>query len=489
MNLKPESSKKPQTLPWLIALLAFTTACTPTPTRDEPLPPAIGVDALFKEFYNDLGGEESLGAAISPAFTYGEISYQYTQAALMAYNPRAEGRERFYLAAIGLDTGLMQAAEPPPADANLHYVNGHTIDPSFWRLIQDLGGLSRAGSPITEPRYNPAKKRIEQYFENLGFYRQESEPNAHLLAYGLWRCGESCASPPLWPTEAEVVLPPPVGAEFKMAVSRLGEHFVGFALSQPYTAPDGSVEQIFENVALRIAPGQTGRASLLPLTKMLGMEAAPLLPPNSQPGMFFYPVQENLGYNLPQEFLDYLAQHGGLDASGAPIGEAIQTSEGVLRQCFVNLCLEKHERESGALQIRPAPLGYLLWESRNLNDAPLNEQPSPSEIPPVRVVQGSVTLLAWKRYPLLAPGQPQEVGVTILENNRPVSGVHVELIFPLADQSQRSLSLPPAGEDGQSSLTLEVPEVAAGTMITYTLCAYYPRGQTTCVDDSFLVWR
>jgi hypothetical protein len=489
VDLKPDAFKRSQNLPWLIILLALAVACTSTQIQEVPSPSALTVDGLFKDFYNDLGGQERLGPVISHAFTYGQISYQYTQAALMAYDPLTKGRKRFYLAAIGLDMGVTQAAEPPLPGVNLQYVNGHYIEPSFWPLIQALGGLGRVGSPLTEARYNPVKGRIEQYFENLGFYRLEDDPSVHLLAYGLWRCGDSCPPPPAWPGEAEVVLPRAVGTEFSQTVARLGSHFVGFALSDPYPTPDGGMEQIFENVVLKMAPGQRGRASLLPLTRILGIEAAALAPPSSQPGLFFYPVQDNLGYNVPQEFLDYLSQHGGLDASGPPIGEALQINEEVIRQCFLNLCLEKHDQESGLLRIRPSPLGYSLWQKQSWEGVPQAGSPLSQASPPFSATQAAVVVQTWKRFPILGPGQQQEIGIIVLDNNQPVEGVRIDLILPMPDGSRRSLSLPPTGSDGQSTFTLEAPDVPAGTVLSYTLCAYYPRGQTTCVDDGFLTWR
>ncbi len=42
------------------------------------------VDALFADFYKRLGGSDLLGPVISPLFSYGDVSYQYTLAGLMA---------------------------------------------------------------------------------------------------------------------------------------------------------------------------------------------------------------------------------------------------------------------------------------------------------------------------------------------------------------------------------------------------------------------
>ena len=45
---------------------------------------------------------------------------------------------------------------------------------------------------------NYAQQRIEQYFENVGFYRNFSDPagSVHLLAYGAASCAERCAYQP-----------------------------------------------------------------------------------------------------------------------------------------------------------------------------------------------------------------------------------------------------------------------------------------------------
>ncbi|HEY5670176.1 MAG TPA: hypothetical protein VIS10_09285, partial [Anaerolineales bacterium] len=66
-------------------------------------------DPQFQDFYRRLGGHQILGPVISRLFTNGQISYQYTVAGLMAYDPLASEHERYYLAPLGLDLGILEA--------------------------------------------------------------------------------------------------------------------------------------------------------------------------------------------------------------------------------------------------------------------------------------------------------------------------------------------------------------------------------------------
>ena len=64
----------------------------------------------------------------------------------------------------------------------------------FDMLQSKLGGEPTTGTLLTPVRYNLQEKRIEQYFENIGFYRQVNDPDdkVQLLAYGAYTCEEKC---------------------------------------------------------------------------------------------------------------------------------------------------------------------------------------------------------------------------------------------------------------------------------------------------------
>ena len=125
------------------------------------------VAPLFREFYSELGGTETMGPAISPPFTFDSVSYQYTLAGLMGHDPEVPSNQRFFLAALGLDMGIIEPGVPPPDLPNARYIGGHIIYHVFLSWYEQLGGTRIVGQPITEVHYNPEEGRYEQYFENL----------------------------------------------------------------------------------------------------------------------------------------------------------------------------------------------------------------------------------------------------------------------------------------------------------------------------------
>lgn len=492
----------------LLLLAIIITACdTPAGKVALSAPSFFEVDPLFVDFYQGLGGEGVLGPAISHQFSYGQTSYQYTLAALMSYNPQAPEHARFSLEPLGLDLGVLEAAVQPPDNPDMRYVDGHIIAPVFLPLYQELGEERAAGRPLTEARYNPAMQRVEQYFENLGFYRSDSDPagTARLLAYGLWKCASGCTQSLSTSSSAIVGPPVPVAPEFRKAIERLGQSFTGYALSVAYTAPDGATEQVYENVILAILPGDNGRVVLRPLPINLGIPAEPLEPASNDPSLYFYPINELTGYNVPLVFLDYLAQHGGLDASGPPIGTLIAISDGVYRQCFANLCLEEHRHEQGSLRTRPTPLGFTFWQSQPQgsgqgglpvvspapDDGPVyTDQPAPA---PTQVLDqpagDGMVIHVWKRYPILSPGQRQEIGVIVLQGDVPIEGLHADLILTLPGGESFRYDMEATGSDGQSLYTLDPADTPVGKPVEYQVCVYYRPGEATCVQDSYLVWQ
>ncbi len=473
----------------------LTTGCEPY-AGNVPLTKSrtYEVDQRFKEIYNQAGGAEMLGPAISYTFSSGQVDYQYTVASLLMRSQGADDPSAGELAPLGLDLGVLEVAVPPPDDDFLHYVDGHVIDPAFFPYYERLGGNRLFGPPLTEPRYNPRKKRVEQYFQNLGFYRAEDQPESSvgLLSYGAWKCGTSCSEVPISSPESEVEPPSPVHPNFRKAVERLGLHFTGFALGPAYITEDGSNEQIFENMILAINPGSGNRVSLRPIPVTLGIPVEPPVEPSVDDGLFFYPLQDGFGHNVPQYFLDYLAIHGGLDASGPPITELVQISNGVMRQCFANLCLERHLYETIPMRIRPTPLGFLFWQVQNnaqsqdgTSEKLPNEQTSDIV---TQLADDGVVLHVWKKIQVVRSGQQQEIGAIVLKDGVPVPDLPVEVYVSFPDVDLR-INLPPTGEDGQSFYKLDPIDAPTGSPIDFRVCIYIQAGQATCASDSFSIYK
>jgi len=183
------------------------------------------------------------------------------------------------------------------------------------------------------------------------------------MGYGLWKCASSCMPPSSLPQDSFVEPPLPVAPEFRKAVERLGQSFTGFALSTAYTASDGATEQVFENVLLATLPGKNGQVFLCPLPVKLGISPEPFEPASSKDNMFFYPINEASGYNVPQIFLDYLARHGGLDASGPPITTLGAIREGVYSSVLLT-CVSKSTAMSRGIAHTPHTLGFTFWQAQ-----------------------------------------------------------------------------------------------------------------------------
>jgi hypothetical protein len=538
--------------PFLILTLAFflsvvLVSCNLQVPAPEPSPTpktTFAVGALFAKFYNILGGREVLGDPISPVFEEDGLTYQYTIASLMVYDPSAPANRRFLLAPLGLEMeGIAQPPVPTPTTPGSRYVGGHTIYPEFIPLYDTLGGESVVGEPLTEVRYNAERNRVEQYFKNLGFYLpgDNLEGSVRLLAYGVWDCGirdDRCplTFPPLnsiidVPKAQPEIAPPeeqepaeiepeaetegfsfyvPLIAQnatieetlqkalnwFKFnlpfihralpdrellreAVNRLGSDFTGFALSEPYLTPDGKLEQIFENMVLRVDAQQKTAFELRPLPELLGVSRDALEPPSDDPAMEFYAVEGDRGFNVPAYFWHYLDLHGGEQISGPPVTSLKPLDEDVYWQCFQNLCLEEHQVTPDGLLIRPVALGYQYKE--HFYQAPETQLPEPPS--------KELSIQVWEGSPRVASNQEQKIEVSVQENNIPLPGVVPVLTLNFPDGTQETQELDPTGPNGRTSLVLPPIQAPNSFLIPYQICIPGQNADKFCVKDSYLIWN
>jgi hypothetical protein len=472
----------------LFLILLFLTGCigeqgnyvfVPTPEG------AKSVDVLFREFYDHLGGVQVLGPAISPLFSHGNRKYQYVQAGCMEYDLDAPPSERFRLSPLGLELGISEPHVSAPLQSDLVYVDGHIIFNGFISLYRQLGGARFVGRPLTEVHYNQEKQRFEQYFENLGFYWMENDPpeKVSLLAYGAWKCDNKCRHQT--PLSAQIQLPSLStaldGRIFREVVARLGADFTGFALSDPFIGNEGKLEQIYENVVLVENPESPARVSLQPLPEKIGIQPGSMAEYNGVEGMVFWPVDNELGYNVPQQFLDYITQHGGIEVSGFPINELALESDQIFRQCYTNLCLDYHLQGNIPLdlRIRPAPLGQQYLERYYPTQAG-----GFTESQALR----TISLQVWERYQFVGSNQAQEIGASIFEGKSPLRSIEPVLTLIMPDGTQQSYYFPPTGDDGQTLLKLDPIEAQNGTLIPYQVCISSLTDEMFCVKDSFVIW-
>ena len=499
-----------------LVLALIVSACEDTGFVSDPLLAQVHlIDATFREFYDLLGAEETLGPGISPLFAHRNIYYQYTTSALLVHDPGAPASQRFSLAPLGLDMSIQEPRVPPPDDPEQRYVEGHIIFKLFVPRYDELGGARYVGVPISEVHYNPEKGRYEQFFANLGFYWLEGDPpdQVHLLAYGAWKCDVYCRSP--HPEASVVVLPHHTAKRFTGAINRLGVDFTGRAITDEYETPDGFHEQVFENVVMVEDPGQPGRVMLRSITERLGYLPDPLVAPSQSKDYSFYAVQGNRGYNVPKRFESYIIQHGGYEVSGAPIGEIAHLKDAVYQQCFTNLCLQAFLDALGNITVRPAPLGYTykllpiqaVIQSQaqpmalpevampaaepqfELGVLPA-EQPTPEPTVEsfVNAQGGEIIVQVWESFPIVSPNQSQEIGVSVFQNSQPVPNVEPDLSIYLPDGSAKQYYMYPTEDDGQTRMTIDPIDAPGGTLIPYKVCIYGLGGGALCTKDSFLIW-
>lgn len=491
---------------WIVMLL--TSCAGDVPQGETHENDIYEVEPPFREFYEQLGGKDIMGPAISPVFVSGYVKYQYSRAGLFVYDPQMADLRNFSLAPIGLDLSIKEPPEPQPENDSERYVGGHIIPPEFIEMYERLGGVSIVGSPITGVHYNPTNKRMEQYFENLGFYLLEDQPSTGvgLLAYGSWKCGESCGEN--LQSQDNILLPTETNKVFQEAVKRLGINFTGFALTEAYISPEGRIEQIFENIVLYTDPDHPGKVFLRPISEKLGILPEPMVSPNFDSEMNFYPVQGEKGYNIPGYFLDYLAFHGGIEVSGSPISELVRKDEYVYRQCFLNLCLEDHRNLSKSIRIRPAPLGYsyrdLVGKGLPEEDSPSNtttpdlnirtpvftpllEQPTQVSDSSPEIIQ-EINIKVTKIYPIVNPGQSQEIGVNVYKNTLPMGGVRPEITIWLPDGEVKSYEMGQTGDDGYTRIKIDSVNAPTGTLIPFEVCIDNSSEGRVCVEDTYLIW-
>jgi hypothetical protein len=437
------------------------------------------VDPIFQEFYAYLGGGEVLGPAISPVHEEGGLRRQYVESGLMVYDPQATPSDRYRLAPLGKGFDLAEPRVPEPASTQGRYVAGHVIDPSFLPLYESLGGARFVGRPITEARHNPGKLRVEQHFENLGFYRLVDEPagGAHLLAYGVLACDRSCR----YSAQSAGIpeLRPPLPEPFISQESILGLSFVGLTLSEPYEAPDGKLEVIFENIVLAAEPGAASSVIARPIVTLVGIEPQAMGSCQPQALSVCLPGEAGRGHMVPQLFEDYIQRHGGWALSGMPITEVYPLEVRVYRQCYNNLCLDFDLDAPDSERLQPVPLGETYKE---LYYDRLRRGQFEEDFQDVHV-------LIWEQQPTVASGQPQEIGVTLTEAEIPLVNREPILNLTLPDNRLESYRFPPTDEGGKTVLQIPGVEAPNGTLIPYEVCLVGVYGKTFCVGENYLIWN
>jgi hypothetical protein len=466
---------------WMLGvlLIGLLSACTspPGPSGQATYP----VEVTFTDFYRQFGGVDTLGPAISSAFSNQGLTYQYVVSGLMVYDPNQAPLQRFYFSPLAsAEWRINGLEEPAPDDPQADYVNGHRV----WEEVQPFFhhyGADLIGPPLTGVLANDAKQRYEQYFEGLGFYRGYTEPpgQIHLMPYGAWMCGSTC------PYQISDATPPsPSYARnnseteqlFLQASMRLGYGFTGAPLAAPRLAADGCYEMAFENVILFIDPTSGQQIRLRPLPSLLGIQSEAPGREQKDSWLTFYALQGDTGFNIPTLFTTYLSAHGGMQTSGPPIAGYRILDDGGYSQCFTNLCLEYHPTAPQELQTRPHSLGaeYLgLSEQTHASSAPLSE---------------ALQIDVWEDYPLIPSGQSQGISIKAYQENTPIQGLVFSLVITQPDGITKTYTLAPTRQDGTTHVDLDPINGPNGAIVKYEICLLGEAAPHICFSRSYTIW-
>jgi hypothetical protein len=464
----------------IIGLLSgqFRSLSTPKPT------PTMGifVDPLFKEFYATLGGQNLLGLPLTNLFERDGQRCQFTEAVLMCFDPGAtETARRFHLSPLGRQLDVHEDA-PLVSDqsGNRILADGFSLYDEFAPVYDRLYGALYTGRPLTQVRVNQANQRYEQFFENVGFYRNFDDPpdQVHLLPYGSYLCGPDCSRrlDEYWMIQQSGLISQP----FEMSVQRLGWSSLGEPLAQPYKTADGMVEQVYDNVLLFAPEYDLSQVRLRPLVRILDfVQPEALVEKKVHDQLVFYAVKNGLGHNVPLFFDYFIANHGGRDLSGDPLTEMfVLEPERLYRQCFENYCLDYNALAPEQTRVHMVPLGL---EYIRMTD-------------PVQVLRrafssDTVQLSIEEAHPQLGKDEIQKVIIHVYhrKNGNPMYLAEGSLTLTYPNRPSESIHFAPTDSSGRSVIEFSVPQDLANmSVVEYRVCLNLPAEPRICSTESFL---
>lgn len=470
--------------------ISWLSACQ-APAAVDPAPiegTTYEIAPVFREFHTALGGDEVIGPAISQLFLYQELECQYTLNSLMCQNPLLSGSERFMLYPLGKAFDLKFTGTEINGDPAARVVNGITVFEDFVPLFDQLSGEQYAGKPITGVNINYKQQRIEQYFENVGFYRMMNDPagEARLLAYGAFACDQKCSYPPhveaMLSDPAETIIDQP----FKTLLDEMeiGSAF-GVPLTQPYIAADGALEQVYSNVVIYSPAEKPDKIRLRAITSELGIEIEKPIPQSHKRDetIVFYAIKNGKGHHVPVKVDKFVTNHGGRKLSGDPISEPAEIEPGIIQQCFANYCLQYEPEAEKGEQVRLVTLGLQYLELIESSIAQVN----PSEIS-----DDTVSLILSEKYEKLPVKEKQRIHLQLLlkEDQRPLSGIESTLDIRLPDGTHYTAGIGATDKDGRAKIEVPVLKgIRNGQLVIYTVCLITGSSTPVCAEGSYLVWN
>ncbi len=440
------------------------------------------IDPRFSELYERLQGEEVLGPPISnKKYVAGSNQEkQYFEGAVLVYDP--DNSPRYYLDPVGIDAGFSDLPNNDPENPAVRYINGFIIPLEFSRFYEELGGERWVGLPLTRARLNPEKNTIEQYFENLGFFRFEDDPPGivHLMPYGLWKCAGECSRyPGLENAGVSHSTGESIPSPFGEAIARLGTQFTGDAISAAFRSKDGRIEQIFQNVILVEDSSSPLGASLRPASSLLAIDQDVYQSKQENSPDYFREIESGSGFYIPTYFLDFINRYFGFEVSGEPISSQKEIREGVHQQCFENYCLLYDALADPGGQVRVLPLGQKYKDS-------YYQKAHQPEIETQR--KRNIQLDIWEQFPQISSLENQQIGACIHDSGSPLENAQAVLTLTTLNERMLTYTFAPTDTGGCSFLELEPIQAQNGTPVDYQVCFQGIGGQDYCKKDSYLIW-
>lgn len=456
----------------LLTLGLLLVACAaPRANSASSTPSPYSVEPVFAEFYAFLGGPQRAGAVISPGIVEGNIQKQYIEAGLMVYNPALAPSEQYSLAPLGQQLGVWDAPLPDIDLPDVLFVDGYIIYEGFEDLYRQLGGPRYIGKPLTGVRFIEEQSRVEQYFENLGFYMDLDEPQTgvRLMDYGRQVCAQGCGAPASSPA-AVIQSQLAYGEPFVGAVAVLGD-VVGTRLAGPYQLADGSIEVIFNNMVLYTPADQPSAVLPRPITALLGILPEPRVTQLENANLTFYALDGDFGYNVPLVFNEYITQRGGYELFGAPIAE-LQPTDGGASQCFVNACLRY---QNGQVNLLPLGLEYRTK---------FYDQASPQ----VQAAFEQIRIDVWEARSQVSSTEGQTIYASLHANGQLLAGLQPYLELTPPSGGTQLFTFPPTDANGQTQLSVPPVQGQNWEQVVYKVCLDGLHEATRCTTDSYRIW-
>ncbi|HEY70112.1 MAG TPA: hypothetical protein G4O08_05960 [Anaerolineae bacterium] len=454
--------------------------------------PYAGLDAFgdipiapqLESFWSAHGGLTTFGPPIEAAREDGHLLRQVFLNVELVVD-RNSATSSVDLIPLGRTLGLAEPAVSPIGSSGSQYFSatGHILYTGFTQVYSALGAEPVVGAPISEVKFRQGL--VLQYFENMGFYREENEApsEVHLLAYGLASRPDRGMN---MTQDVQYVLPPEILLRpFGDFMDRFGgEALFGPPLTEPFFTQDGAIEQIYERAAFYTSVRNSAQVQLRPLGESLGPAEAPVAPVEDPDALFF----PETGHNVRWAFAAFYRTHQGEQILGLPLEES-HIEGGVLVQRFQYGELTYHYDLPSHLAIQFAPLGLAYLESKEIGSVPPTPVASRST-PTANPHQAPLVVIVktWPEKPMIPIGSSQWIWIEILlqdgmpwVNATPLVVVHGPRgdIYPI---------VPATSTEGKTSFILALDDLQPGEIVNYEVVVSGDYGIGYALGQFAAIW-